>query len=549
MDRPADRAPRVSAAETVTELLADWTRQTHRELSAVTEIDAGGSGGVLVSAYVRELDPGRQGGRMIIKVLGPSEETVGEPGQHKAALIARTEGNKDFVDQHLVGLGPEPHKVDGTWVMFQLPAGDEDAVTLAGVDRRRLPHLAARIVAGVLAGWNPEDPQVVERTAAEFVADILDRRLDPEGPLLGWVRGRLLARPAEPPWVSLPGGDRPVPNPLNLGAGSDLARYQLDVPQRGRAHGDLHPGNIMVPRQPAAGDDDFVLIDLSRFAPDALLARDPAHLLLCLVAGYLPHLDDEARAELIPGLLRAPCDGTLVPQGLAALVATVHAAWLDWGVRHRIQRDWRRQWYLAVQGCALMFLGRKGYSDRDRWWFFQLAAEACGAYLDEMGVRRPHDAPLVALDPAVEPVPVAPAAPVAPATAPPPPDRPAGDPDPLLGLLQKIEQTYETPMRQLTAADPALIPLESAMAIRLHALTFRTELRAASAANYHALDVRPVRDALRVVAMEAQVTEAMLARGETFRSGPVLRDLVSALDDLLDAVAAARRDLLTPAHP
>lgn len=537
MDRSSTGAPDVSAVETVRKALADWERQTHRELKAVTPIDAGGSGGVLVSAYVRELDPGRQGGRMIVKMLAPSDETVGEPGRHKAALLARTERNAPFVDGHLVGLALEPHKVDGTWVMFQLPAGDEDAVTLAGADRRRLPHLAARIVTGVLEGWNPEDPTVVERTAAEFVGDILDRRLAAEGPLLKWVTGHLLPGPSGPPWLSLTGADRPVPNPLVLGPGTDLARHQVAVPQRGRAHGDLHPGNIMVPRQPAAGDDDFVLIDLSRFAADALLARDPAHLLLCLVASYLPHMDDEARAELVPGLLRAPCDGTLVPQGLAALVATVHDAWSGWGERHRIQRDWRRQWYLALQACALMFLGREGYSDRDRWWFFRLAAEACGAYLDDVGVRRPVEGAPVSLRTAAEP-----AAPVVAYVGPPPArqDTP-GDDQALRRLLLEIWETFGPRLRELTAAPLEQIPMATAMAIRLRAARFGTDLRNALMASAGAhQEVSDVLGPLRAVADRAGDVETAMARGDAFKGRKVLGDLVDALEELLDTVREAK---------
>ncbi|MFE6281650.1 hypothetical protein [Streptomyces sp. NPDC057877] len=543
MDRSSTPAPDdVSPVETVRKALADWERQTHRELKAVTPIDAGGSGGVLVSAYVRELDPGQRGGRMIIKMLAPSDETVGEPGRHKAALLARTERNAAFVDRHLVPLALEPQQVDGTWVMFQRPAGDEDAVTLAAVDRRRLPHLAERIVTGVLEGWNPEDPKVVERTAAEFVRDILDKRLARGAALHRWVVGHLRPQPLDTPWFLLPGGDRPVPNPHNLGPGSDLARHHVDVPQRGRAHGDLHPGNIMVPRQPGASGDDFVLIDLSRFSDDALLARDPAQLLLCLVAGYLPHMDDDARDELIPGLLHDPCDGTLIPQGLAALVATVRTAWTGWGERHRIQRDWRRQWYLAVQACALMFLGRKGCSDRDRWWFYRLAAEACGAYLDEEGVRRPGSAPELTCHALAEPLDEpGPAVPVGAVVGPPP----ARDDDAVLRkLLMEIWDTFEHRLQELTAVPLEQIPMEMATAIRLRAVRFRTDLRRELMASADAQgSVGAVLAPLRTLAECAESMETAMARGDAFRGRKLLRDLVDALEDLLDSVREARRRL------
>jgi hypothetical protein len=88
----------------------------------------------------------------------------------------------------------------------------------------------------------------------------------------------------------------------------------------GRAHGDLHPGNILMPVAPSVRASQFVLVDLARYRKEAPLTRDPAQLLLCLVAQhYLA--SPRYRGALIPLLARPDVSvGTLVPPTASALV-------------------------------------------------------------------------------------------------------------------------------------------------------------------------------------------------------------------------------------
>ena len=115
------------------------------------------------------------------------------------------------------------------------------------------------------------------------------------------------------PWISLPGHAYPLPNPLYLEADCPLARGRLPYAVRGRAHGDLHPGNIMVPKHAEpSGRSSYVLVDLSRFSDHALLARYPQHLMLYLIADFLPHMSDDCRGELLDLLVGRDTAGLLV---------------------------------------------------------------------------------------------------------------------------------------------------------------------------------------------------------------------------------------------
>ncbi len=537
--------------------LAAWLRQTHKELSAVTPLDSGGSGGRLVSGYVREVDPDQRGGRVIVKLLAASPEAAEEPRQHKAALLSRTERNADFITRHLVDEAYPPQLLGHAWVMFQRPAGDE-TVTLADLGLSpRLPHIARSIVTAVLGDWNPDDPKDDSRSAADFVVQLLGTRLGSDAPLRVWADDRLGPQAEILPWISLPDHPAPLPNPLVLNEDCPLGQFEAGFLMHGRAHGDLHPGNIMVPPEDEAKPDEFTLIDLSRFHDRAPLVRDPAHLLLCLVARFLPHLGDEARGQLVTGLLsRSGCDGPLVPQGLADTVIAVRQAAFDWGAARGIQTGWRRQWYLALLACALMFTARERYSDRDRWWFYCLAAHAGWAYLEELKVDRPMEAQPLSLRWAQETG--SPSATskrdgtIAPLSAPSP--TPAAD-NPAHAILTKMWETFAPALEQLAGARILDVKLHLTDYVRIEALAFRTTLGAltmtaplpAADQTHRALD--RVHAALRRVADQAANVGTFLVLPKKiqlmglFQQTPgdlALGSFVNALDDLLTAIRDAK---------
>ncbi|MFE2261227.1 hypothetical protein [Streptomyces griseosporeus] len=409
MAHPPTRVEPVFHDELVDQGLAEWADANWLALERPRLLTAGGSGGRLAAVYLRVLKGRRTPGLRIIKLTGPSAEAGAEPKNHLAALDVRVPGTEEFTERHLVKLDEADFwRLGDSWVMIQLPAGDgiDEPRTLAETGRTAsLPERVESIVEGVLGGWNPRPSTGADEqppTAAQFVAEILGRRADRDGALRRWARARIGDLADTEPYLAFRRGGRPMPNPLALGTGTPLDAHQVWLTVRGHAHGDLHPGNIMVPEEGEGSTGDYWLVDLSRFSENALLARDPAHLLVCLIADlYLPHLGRDAREELLAALTgREPrCPGPLIPQGLAETVTRLRAAWNRWGAANRlhINRSWRPQWFLALQACALMVTARDRYGTADRWWFYRLAAEAGGAYLDEVKAERPATAPVVGL--------------------------------------------------------------------------------------------------------------------------------------------------------
>ncbi|MFG3365135.1 hypothetical protein ACIPWY_00865 [Streptomyces sp. NPDC090032] len=437
-------------------LLEEWQQQTHRQLTSVTWLDTGGSGALLASVFVRDSDPKNTKRRMIIKLCSPDGDSSMEPGRLVSARRSTPEGDVTFPREHLVEQLYDPMPVAGSWLMFQGFAGnDETMVTLSTTLRqRRLPQVAGEIARSLLAGWNPDEHTEGEMTAAEFVAEVLDRRLEPGGPLPVWVRDTL-GLGLDTPWLALGRpGSAPLPNPVHLAASCALAGGVVSYPVRGRAHGDLHPGNIMVPKEPGADTRRYVLIDLSRFDKGALLARDPVHLLLCLVADFLPHLSQDARAELLGLLVGRDTPGLLIPQGLQWTVDQMRNAPEDWLSARTISGEWQAQWLLSMQACALMFTARARYGEQDRWWFFRLAAEAAGAYLRSVDAYEPGEAvfvpgPRTAEPQVVHAVVVTPKVPAQMA----PPERPEAEPEvePAPGSVRVPDPT---PVRESPAVSP-----------------------------------------------------------------------------------------------
>jgi len=151
---------------------------------------------------------------------------------------------------------------------------------------------------------------------------------------------------------------------------------------RGNGHGDLHPGNILVPSAARPGGaseqfDEYYLIDLSSFDNNRFLAIDPAHLMLSLANERLSELFPGQRDSLRELILDpAEADAGNLPSGIAGAVRAISQVGRDlYDGPRRLFEDWYQETLLAVAGCALLFVGR----NRDveiRFWFLQLGGMA-----------------------------------------------------------------------------------------------------------------------------------------------------------------------------
>jgi hypothetical protein len=178
---------------------------------------------------------------------------------------------------------------------------------------------------------------------------------------------------------------------------------------RGHGHGDLHPGNILVPRVPRPGGageqfDEYYLIDLSSFDDNRFLAIDPAHLVLSLANERLSGLHQWQRDQLRELILDpAHADAGTLPAGIAGAVRDISRVGREHYEGQGLFEDWERETLLAVAGCALLFVGRN-LDNAVRWWFLQVGGMAldqvCGVSAGRPG-KRSADRPSPGADPPV----------------------------------------------------------------------------------------------------------------------------------------------------
>ena len=358
--------------------LDDWLRQKRYRMRLDHWLDGGSSDGKVAVVYLEECDGRRNSRRLVLKLCPPGEDTEYEPGNN---TMAWGDAPQRF-SRHLL----EPVDViqvadTGWWLMFQRLAmgGTRDIDTMARVPESRLAATYTTIVRPLLSDW-AQWAHVPSMFVSDFLSRQLDQRLGPRGRIRAWAsfRPELLEDPV--PWIEI--ADEKLPNPFALVKGSSFGGTELQNAYVGRAHGDLHPGNILMPLAPTVRASQFVLVDLARYRAKAPLAQDPAQLLLCLVAQHYLDSSPAQRGALIPLLARPGVSvGTLVPPTASALVKSF------WQLSRPLSElgtvdQWTEQGCLSVLACALMFLGRRGIKPADRWWFFLLAAYAAQAYVD-----------------------------------------------------------------------------------------------------------------------------------------------------------------------
>jgi hypothetical protein len=340
-------------------------------------VDQGYSPATLISTIASQV--GMDDRKLLLKYSPSGRSAVAEPRRHREAQAA---SSADFRRDHLVELPWAAIPVPGDgWIMFEQVAGgrldDDDIRPLSAllVDPARADTLAtacATVVHSMLTDWNPTvaamDPYP---TAGAYLRDLLGARLERGHPVRTWAEAN-----------GVLSGGRPVggpPNPFALVLDNSLTNGRTMYVRLGNVHGDLHPGNILIPRDPAG----YRLVDLSRFGRGRPLAFDPAYLLLTITARCLPGRSEPERSAIAEFLV----DPTVhlrsgVPSAVRDVLGAIVAAAGAWGGRNGLGDEWRRELLLSVLGCALIMTGRGIIPDADRTWYYHLAELATARYLD-----------------------------------------------------------------------------------------------------------------------------------------------------------------------
>lgn len=379
--------------------LERWQNK-QRKVTFAEALPDGGSGARLAFVY-HEGDQHHPQHKLLLKLCANDEGADNEPLDLEEAWQSGPDFHRGartftFPERRLIHQVYPPLRVGSTWLMFLEVALDERA-RHALVPLTKVPHgagkaqVATAVTDALLTEWNPDPRAAHDMAAQTFLRQALGHRVDP-GSLLARTTGQLLGSDLRNTTVKLPEWPRPLPNPTPFADPSPLAGLKPPTVALGRAHYDLHPGNIMVAVEPTLAPNSFRLVDLSRFTDNGLLLRDLVHLMLCLVCDYLPELGQKARTELTNLLLDPDEDTTdpsesLLPAGLLSTHQLLRAAPDAWRQACRYAHsDWHPQYLLALQACALMFLTRRTVPD-DQRWFLRLAACACEAF---QAVAVPH---------------------------------------------------------------------------------------------------------------------------------------------------------------
>ncbi|UVS78444.1 hypothetical protein [Actinokineospora sp. UTMC 2448] len=365
----------------------------------------GRSGAVTAFVFERDTGAARNGAqaagrKLLMKMDSCPDEDLGESefARHRAAL----RDAPDFARLHLAELAPPGHDLvpvgDGRWIVFQHVAAD--TVGEGGVhDLDVLSKALASVAAGgpVRTAGEPTEgtiscaPDVLVGFSAHLVRTVLREWAgqpdigftDTAGYLREHIKGRLGAnRPLRlvadrltHDWMVVGDDRQALPNPFVL------LRDESPLPYlHGRAHGDLHTGNVVVPVSVLAEHSPFRLVDLAKYSARAPLAADPAGFVLYVVTRVLRYLS-ESDQNAVSALLARAHDGPATPPWLASLVERVRAESERWASSYIQARDWAPQWRLSLVGAALVLLGRASTRVSDRMWLLRLAGRITAVHL------------------------------------------------------------------------------------------------------------------------------------------------------------------------
>jgi hypothetical protein len=382
----------------VADALRAWQHQSGASVAFDRWLTPGTSSALVAAIAVSGFGNTR---RVIMKVCPPGQLTGREPARSAAAF---TDAPDHFASRHLVAQTMEPLKAKGGWgIMFQeLAGGSMRSVRALSTQRgRNLPALAASIVRSILDDWN-HSPVVRSVGSAEFLREHVGTRLAENGPLDALASELTYSGDVgEPPkWVRTVRGNV-VPNAvawIREESWSGLEPEHILV-IRGRAHGDLHPDNILLALVPRPDADSYRLIDLSWYSPDAPLIRDAVHLMLSCIVHEVTEMTELQRQAVADFLIDPTMDAAehLQVAGVCDLANDIDEAGEKFARGLSMVDDWQDMRTLSLAGNSLIFAMRP-QDLAIRQWCYELGCAALGKFLASRALPAPTgDFPVVRL--------------------------------------------------------------------------------------------------------------------------------------------------------
>ncbi|MGN9908614.1 hypothetical protein ACTMTJ_13810 [Phytohabitans sp. LJ34] len=336
---------------------------------SIKALPSGNTGARLVEVVLRKRTGSPSPRRRVVKLCPPGP--FGRELENPTHLAALDEAPLPFRESHLTETAFSPVFSDRDWVVTgQMFAAGRP---LSSLRTEEQIEACRTIREALLRQWTGDDYDTRTVTLAALVRRELRDNLETGRWLHGWARGRSLL---DAPSVKVPGEDGALPNPFHLfGPDSPVTGRQVRH-LVGRAHGDLHADNILIPDRdgvphPAA----FRLIDLSTYDGLAPLSRDVAALMMSLITPRAGASGDpDVRNALLDYLLTDHGDKGLarrVPAVMIDIVDVLRSVQEDF-VRE-FEADWHCQIKVSLLAQAMFHAAYASGTDGARSWSLRLA--------------------------------------------------------------------------------------------------------------------------------------------------------------------------------
>ncbi|MGC4887217.1 hypothetical protein [Micromonospora sp. DT227] len=334
--------------------------------------------------------------KKLVKVHPVGGDGPPESGRH---IQARNDA-PGFAERHMVREHHGWHPVgDGRHLSFQDVAnGGDPVVAMDEIEEDDLLVAAhRRALVALLTLWNPPTGRGGPSTASATVRQYVERELT-VAKALGAIRpaaAGLELGDLDGDWLDIDG--RMLPNPLRLAEQGGLFGSLLISYLRGRSHGDLHGGNLLIPAtvDGTPRPHTFFMIDLESYESLASLTRDPAALLMSMVLRWVaprpgpdgawpPGLPPRQAEPLLRYLVRPdqPAPSQL-PRALADIVRLTHDAGVAYAEHGNWRPEWRTQFRLSLAVQALVATTYDNVRPDAARWCFRLAAHLVEAHREE----------------------------------------------------------------------------------------------------------------------------------------------------------------------
>lgn len=362
------------------EALATWCENKQCRIDFVNWLSGGKSGAGLAEVVILDNDRGSR--KAVLKYCPPRQDGR---SQDFRAYQEALDSDSRFARSHIVKLDPEisdpiPGGGGGLFLVMAYRArGRLGYDTLAALlDRSIIGDACGVIISHVLEQWN-KAPQHESGgiDAYAYLQEVLGGRNEKGAPLVSIIEE---LEKSNPSMYCTDSGDT-LPSVFAACVSGERLKGVRLAGIRGNAHGDLHEGNILIP---AATDKplsvrelkNFLLIDLSSFAKNRLLAVDPVNLMLSIISQQLPEMTGKARSRIADLVLDPEgSESGGVPIELVQVIRVIHKASAEFFDVRNFYAEWHTENLAAIASCAILFIGWVDRGD-DRRWFAVLAARA-----------------------------------------------------------------------------------------------------------------------------------------------------------------------------